>query len=642
MRRDGLPDVVVFGTPIEEEISISGRTVRNLGGCAIYAAMASAKTSARTALIGRWPEGFRERERAELSEFVELGACDRVPGNPGREHIRYDADLEVVERTAAEGLETSVGIRDLPPEWRHARAALVPPLGPVAGQRELLRRLRDGTGIPLLAVSLSANGIQEARSDFLDLLRTSDVAFMNLSEAYSAADGEDLFAFIDRNTRCAVIALGDGGALLLSAGRVRHCVGPRAVIVDPTGSLAALAGAVVGAIATGCPIENAVVMGNVAAGHAASEIGLEGILRSPLVRERKERPRKNSPRFLVDAGRIRAIAKSLSARRRDQNLPNNGSSLQNSLLQDGGEFRGGEQGAPPLGVRDGSAVADVNGYQPFSFTEPSRFYPPVGHPRALEYFCAVVKHQFGFWKLASERWAGSMYASVDGEKLKGSDFVWRSATKALMSGAGDLTSFLDDTGRCPLPMADEHRALAAAYDEYVKACPPISWVVEANSSPNSVETLLTRLSQVPGYREDPMRKKAMLLAMTLCQRPEKFLFAEPAGNRSFGPVVDYHVQRTALRAGIVVPFDDAIRAKLVARQLLTAEEEAEARTAVWRAMNALSERSGISHPALDLLFFKARSVCPEASEPQCEKCPLDAGCAHQKALFQPVFRTTAY
>lgn len=279
-------------------------------------------------------------------------------------------------------------------------------------------------------------------------------------------------------------------------------------------------------------------------------------------------------------------------------------------------------------------------FEPFSFTEPAGTYPPLNHPRTIEYFFSVVMHQYGFWEADENgRWRNSMFGFVGGARLKGSDFVWRAATRDLLAGKESLTDFLGDDGACPLPMLETHHAISREFEAWRSARSLSLIVKEANRSPDPVASLLDVLKGVPGYREDPFQKKAMLLAMTLAQRPEHFLRATPSS--AWGPVVDYHVQRTALRTGIVRPAIE-LREKLESRMSLESSEELAVRTATFDAVNELSRISNVGHGAIDLLFFQARSRCPETTEPDCAQCPLDSACAKEKTLFQPVFRTTAY
>lgn len=301
---------------------------------------------------------------------------------------------------------------------------------------------------------------------------------------------------------------------------------------------------------------------------------------------------------------------------------------------------------PDLDRLDALAKLLVGGkFEPFHFDTPPENFPPVGHPRALEFFFAVVMHQFGFWEMTDGVWSRSLYALVDGERLKGSDFVFRSASKSLAEGKSDVTEFLDDSGSCPLPMLEAHRQISAQYRAYAATHPPAAIVAEANASGRPLEHLMEQLTLFPGYAEDPYRKKAMLLAMTLANRPEKWLGRADGGELTgWAPVVDYHIQRTSLRTGIVRVPDDTLRDQLVARRALTADQEDAVRRATFDAIQELSRRSGMSHAAIDFLFFQARRRCPESREEaiDCPQCPLEPACAKLKEMFQPVFRTTAY
>ena len=63
---------------------------------------------------------------------------------------------------------------------------------------------------------------------------------------------------------------------------------------------------------------------------------------------------------------------------------------------------------------------------------------------------------------------------------------------------------------------------------------------------------------------DPLRKKSTLLAIILQQRPERFLRVEPS--ERVPPIIDYHLQRSCLRTGLVRVRDAALREKLLARE----------------------------------------------------------------------------
>ena len=296
--------------------------------------------------------------------------------------------------------------------------------------------------------------------------------------------------------------------------------------------------------------------------------------------------------------------------------------------------------------------------RPFDFCSRSEgfIYPERGRPGVLETFFFACAHQFGFWTLAGNRWDQPMVARLDGRDLKGSDFLFRACTRAwqrepralfpaTLAAASDAqlaALFRAVAGPRPLPFLSVHLALILGQAAWFAAqrLAPADVLRRANADPKPLQTLLTTLAEIPGYAEDPLQKKAMLLAIVLENRPERFLrVADP---ESAVPIIDYHLQRSALRTGLVRVADPTLRRKLVARELLSPAEEESIRAATYEAIGRLMARSELSAAAVDWFFFQNRTRCPETTEPDCPACPVQALCARETALFQPVFRTTAY
>jgi len=303
-------------------------------------------------------------------------------------------------------------------------------------------------------------------------------------------------------------------------------------------------------------------------------------------------------------------------------------------------------------------LRDSDKAKPFDFCSLSEgfIYPERGRAGVLETFFFCCAHQFGFWTLKDTRWAEPMIAQMDGQSLKGSDYLWRAGTRANQSVPGvwspaslsqmDDTRldqlFHDDSGTNPLPMWPEHLALIRGYSQWFteRNLRPADLIRQLAAETHPLRALLEILSHIPGYAEDPLQKKAMLLAITLENRPEHFLpVSDP---ESAVPIIDYHLQRSALRSGLIRVEDPALRARLEARELIGAEEEEAIRQATYQAVEQLITLSGLSAAAVDWFFFQNRTGCPETTLPDCAQCPVRAICARDTALFQPVFRTTAY
>lgn len=241
-------------------------------------------------------------------------------------------------------------------------------------------------------------------------------------------------------------------------------------------------------------------------------------------------------------------------------------------------------------------------------------------------------------------------------RFKGSDFIWQALSRAAQSRAdlfdletqaampdADVSAiFADDAGRCPLPDLTSHLALfrGAARDWLALGLTPALAVERAMAASRPLRALLDILKNITGYKEDPLAKKAVLLAMVLANRPEQWL--KPGSGESFPPVVDYHIQRSALRTGIVTIDDASVRERIEARRLLNESEEAAVRRTVYDALLELSRVSGRNLAAIDWLLFQTRRYCPEMTEPVCADCVLKAPCARRIDLFQPVRRTTYY
>jgi hypothetical protein len=275
---------------------------------------------------------------------------------------------------------------------------------------------------------------------------------------------------------------------------------------------------------------------------------------------------------------------------------------------------------------------------------------------ALDFFFAAVLQQFGFWEARDGRYDQPLIATLEGRRLKGSDYVWRAYRHQLDKAphfftparqaeltAKDLTRVLQaDDGTNPMPAFDQHLQAARAYGRDMQGCQwtPADVIRSAQHSERPRTALLDLLTHIGGYKEDPLRKKSMLLCLILEQRPERFLV--PAPGEPEPPVIDYHLMRSCLRIGLIDICDDSLRRRVIGREELPPGDEWTIRWAAYRAIQQVQQQSGRRMGAVDWFFFGARQRCPEMTEPDCEQCAVNPVCLHRKKLFQPVMRTTFY
>ena len=292
---------------------------------------------------------------------------------------------------------------------------------------------------------------------------------------------------------------------------------------------------------------------------------------------------------------------------------------------------------------------------PFPFVSPE--LPPVGHPKALDYFFAATLQQFSFWSVKDDHYHLPLIDTIGGAEWKGSDYLWESfrlglerdpefcspERQANLSRAEMLEVFRSDGGVDAMPDTDLHLQQANAYgrDMLALQLTPQSMLDKALASRQPLQTFLVILDQVGGYKEDPIRKKSLLLAMILNDRPEVFLPLR--GDEWIKPIVDYHFMRYCLRSGQADVLDEKLEAKLVNRQIVSPEEEWAVRYPTYLILDELARLSGKSPTEINsILFANTRNRCFEMTEPKCELCLVEPGCAKRKAFFQPVIRTSFY
>ncbi|MCA9919195.1 MAG: carbohydrate kinase family protein, partial [Anaerolineales bacterium] len=306
-------------------------------------------------------------------------------------------------------------------------------------------------------------------------------------------------------------------------------------------------------------------------------------------------------------------------------------------------------------ARVAEAIARYPGTTPHDFV--TAVLPPVNHPATLDYFFAATLQQFSFWSIQDSTYDRPLWASINGQRLKGSEYLWAAFWQQELATPGFSTPqqqaelnheklvglMRDDSGQDPLPALDLHLSQAHAYGRDMLALhlTPQTIIEEARAAERPLQTFLARLDQIGGYKEDPLRKKSALLAIILNQRPENFLpFAE---DEDVTPVLDYHAMRACLRLGLVEVVDTQLRAKLVRRALVTPDEEWAVRQACYRAYEQLVVRSGKRYGAVGwFLFSSMRRYCLEMEETLCAQCHLETVCQKHQELFQPVIRTASY
>ena len=597
------PEVLFIGSPTNDELIHNERTHQAVGGAAFISALAARWAGASVGIVARVPPAIPH----EVASVFGLGGIHRrglrisegtLPGF----RISYDERERATYDQMQPGLEAQLCAADIPPMWLTPTCKWIHIAGIGASttqQLEMVQGIHEKapTWNGVLSAGTCRAMIEAEPTRTMSLLLQCDVFFLNREE-FDLLCPEGL----PQAYRGTVLITDGANGVHVTSGPHQGTYSTTPVIpTDPTGAGDSFCGGFIGTMVSegNKPVEKGIeIAGKVLKGMGAAS--------------------------LIDwvASHVTNHAEHV-----------------------------------PIHIVNLAPTVQQHGQQAaFDFAQAPHL--PVGHPLALPMLCISTLHQYGFWNATTEGgWQSPMYAKLDGVTHKGSDFIWAAFARAAIHDpelltidrmASDATLFSTictaDDGTCPVPDVSSHETLHQAHGQWMQRCWPAGYtglLSHVNESDAPVKMLLEILRKSPGYRSDPLDKKANLLAVILGARPEGFLAMKDP--QSICPIVDYHMMRVCLRTGLVHIENPELKQRIASRQWVDSTEELSIRQATSHAIQGLVEHTGCSVAAIDGLFFKiGRSHCVENAEPHCTECPLERSCAKQTTLFQPVFRTTAY
>jgi sugar/nucleoside kinase (ribokinase family) len=591
--------LVVGGTSLDI-LHFKGQTAASAGGAGMYTAMAAKRSGVDVSLFAPKPYPMPVELQPVADRLTTWAGPVVSPDELPHFEIAYETG-ETKYIKAFFGSESTLMPESLSGDLSAYDLVHVVPLGDAYKQLEFIRVCRE-RGAGKISAGTYLSGVLNTPDALRQIIAQTDIFFMNQLEA------EALFGSLDLAGTSAgkilFITLGAQGARVVQGEYVTDVPSVPANELDPTGAGDTFCGATLAHLIQ----HRHSVM---AARHAVSLAG----------------------QMIEQVGPTALLF--------DEPAP--------SIAMD-------ERVSPsPMQIEKISQlISGITEASPFQFISPE--LPPVGHPKTLDYFFAVTLQQFSFWSAQNDRYDQPLVALLGGVKLKGAFYLFEAYRRRLekepdfcsperqanLTREDLLDIFRADDGTDPMPALDLHLQQANQYgrDMLALQLAPDLILQRSRASSHPLQFLLAQLDHIGGYKEDPLRKKSGLLALILSQRPEKFLSL--GEDEEVEPVIDYHLMRSCLRTGLIDVADDVLKTKLENRQLVVSDEEWAVRLAAYRAIEQVVGMSGKSTGAVDWFFFGARQRCPEMTEPECARCPVDSVCAHRKQLFQPVIRTVFY
>jgi sugar/nucleoside kinase (ribokinase family) len=592
--------LLVIGSASSEVLHLEDRTVNSVGGAGMYTAMAARRCGAQVALFGPRPDPCPENFKPVDGHLTKwLGPVVSPEVLPQFE-ISYRGEKTEYIRSSLDA-EKTLSPTMLPEDLSKYDLIHVTPLGDVFKQLSFIQACRQ-RGAKQISAGTYLFIADEQPQAVRAVMEGSDYFFMNNLEA-EAVFGSLESAHTEPG-KVLYITLGAQGACIIQGDTSTLIPAVSTTELDPTGAGDTFCGATLAYLMQKKHPIMAARHAVPLAAEMITQVGPTALL--------SEDPPPGAPldaRVQVNEEQVREVAEKIST------------------------------------------LSEVS---PFPFVSPE--LPPVGHPKALDYFFAFTLQQFSFWSERNNRYHQPLIARIRGVEQKGSDYLWDAfwrqvevdpdfcspERQANLSRQELLEVFRADNGDDPMPALDLHLEQARKYgrDMLALQLTPQVALDKALASAQPLQTFMVTLDQIGGYKEDPLRKKSSLLAMILNQRPEMFLPLRK--DEKVEPVIDYHALRSCLRIGLIDVIDDELKNKLTNRQIVSPAEEWAVRYPAYLAIEQITAQSGKSTGAVDWFFFGARKRCPEMSEPECRFCFVDPVCAHRKELFQPVLRTTFY
>jgi sugar/nucleoside kinase (ribokinase family) len=593
--------LLVIGGASIDVLHLDDQSVETAGGAGMYTAMAAKRCGAHIVLFGPCPDPCPEQLKPVVEHLAEWIGPVIMPAQVLQFEISYRGRRTEYLKAEADA-ERALSPTTLPADLSGYDLVHVTPLGDPSHQLSFVQACRERGAILISAGTWPGDAIE--RPDAVRaVMEESDFFFMNNREA------EALFGSLEAARtepgRVLFITLGEQGACIIQ-GDTATCIPAISTnVLDPTGAGDTFCGATLAYLLHN---QHPIMAARGAVALAAEMIGQVGP--TALLSEEPPPEAPLDSRVRVNDGQVRRIAERLSTFPEASPYPTVGPTL-----------------------------------------------PPVGHPKAVDYFFAATLQQFSFWSVRNNHYDLPLIAEIGGVKRKGSDYLWYAITRQLLqdpefciperqanlSREELLAVFRADDGQDPMPALDLHLEQAREYGQDMLALQLTPQVVldKALVSPQPLQTFLEILDQVSGYKEDPIRKKSLLLAMLLHNRPEAFLPLRD--DEQIAPIVDYHFMRLFLRLGLIDVLDGELETKLTNQQIVSPGEEWAVRYPTYLANEGLLTLSGVDLSRVNgFLFSTARERCLEMTEPECSSCKLDPVCAHRKGFFQPVIRTSFY
>ena len=526
-----MPHLLVIGSPSIDKLHFKNLSVDSAGGAGLYTALAARRSGCIVSLYGPRPnciptplKPLEKKLKAWLGPLVPLSEIPHF-------EISHEGDKATYLEFFV-GEEEQLDHTALPQDLSIYDGVHITALGKVRQQLRFADVCRE-RGAKLISSGSFLNLIKENPDMVKTLIEKTDIFFINEEEAIEIFGSLD--KVITKPGKIIFITRGEKGTIVGQGDFRTELPAVPSKVLDPTGAGDTFCGATLSHLLQG---DHPIMAARKAMALASEEI--EHVGPSALLFDQNPPDLHLDERVRVDERQVERIS---------------------------------------------AVIKKIPEAEAFNFV--SDYYPPVGHPAALDYMFVQTLQQFSFWETNHGRYDYPLIATIDGHLCKGSTYLsyaylrpidkdpefFSPQRQAYTTKAETLALFQADDGTDPMPALDLHLNKAQDYgtDMLSMGLTPQAIIEQSNKSSKPLKTFLSIMDHIGGYKEDPLRKKSSLLALILIERPEKFLSI--LEDEEIQPVVDYHAMRFCLRTGLVDIVGSSLRKKIANRELVSFEEE---------------------------------------------------------------------
>jgi sugar/nucleoside kinase (ribokinase family) len=267
-------DVVTIGHTSIDRVKVDGKRTLQLGGAAIYSAMA-AKIFNSTGVVSRVGMDFPEEFFSLIKKTgIDTKGIKKVKGKSTYFSIEYAKDGRAIYKDYSLNVGVYIRPGDIPEKYRGAKAFHLAPMAPTK-QEAFIEFIRKNTDA-LVSLNTHLGYLPKYRKHILRLIPEVDVFTMNEEEAIGLTKsrrlGNALSALKKINHNLIIVTIGIDGSAIIEKGETTLSATPyQPKIVDLTGCGDSFAGAFISSyLKTENPLKSANIANTVAAINATN------------------------------------------------------------------------------------------------------------------------------------------------------------------------------------------------------------------------------------------------------------------------------------------------------------------------------------------------------------------------------------